>query len=280
MVKVLEEYWYQNITMDKYDKHLAFLQAAFPEIGAEKCQAVFLDQAKRDVRKALFYLLQPSSSEEALLEKLRDSTAKSEHLDCCNQLLHWYCPNPSYKKVVGNLSKGKPLKIDTATLPRLKAFRRPPRRETLAVWFQIMDAENEELIVHFLKGLMPFGREVEPFWYKIDQFGKNKSLAVVRAALSLLAAMPTGIHKSIILFTHYCSQPSMRFYALSAMQQVTGIAPNLLRRMFDPIIEEYRRLAMTQGAQNDLWQEFRLVQNVLRNNGVVLSIPDINLGRF
>lgn len=266
--------------MNKYDKHLTFLQAALPHIEDEQCKIVFLNQAKRDVRKALFYLLQPTSSKENLLQTLGDTTLASQHKDCLHQLFHWYCPNTSYKQIVANLAKGKPIKIDRATLPRLKAFRRPPSKETLAKCFQLIDVNNEELMVQFLKGLLPFGREVEPFWYKVDQFGKNKSTVVARAALSLLAAMPTGIHKSILLFTAYCSQPAMRFYALSAMQQVTGIAPNLLRRMFDPIIEEYRRLAMMQGAQNDLWQEFRLVQNVLRNNGVVLSIPDINLGRF
>ena len=46
--------------MDKYDLQLEFLIQALPHQTKETCETVFLSVAKRDLRKALFYLLQPS----------------------------------------------------------------------------------------------------------------------------------------------------------------------------------------------------------------------------
>ncbi len=52
--------------MDKYDKHLQFLIEVFPDIEENTCRDIFLQVAKRDIRKALFYMLQPKIDEDEL----------------------------------------------------------------------------------------------------------------------------------------------------------------------------------------------------------------------
>ena len=69
----------------------------------------------------------------------------------------------------------------------------------------------------------------------------------------------------------------MRFPALAALQKVYGLSPQLLQAAFYPLIQEYRRLSMAEGAVNSLWQEYQLIRGVLRNNGVYLSLPEIDM---
>lgn len=266
--------------MDKYDKHLQFLIEALPEKGAEHCTDVFLNQAKRDVRKALFFLFKPEQEEDELLSLWESVTEKEDQLEILRQCLHSYCPNESYTKVVGALSKGKPFRIDTATLPKLKNFRRAPRKETLQQWFKLVQGVHKDVLVALLKGVQPFGRELEPLWATIDAHAYHPDKEVIKASLNLLARMPTGVQKSIMTFSRYLNHPEARFYALSAMNRTTGLSDKLLIGLFNPILTEYRKLASTKGAMNDMWEEFRLIQSILKNNGVRLSIPDISLGRF
>lgn len=268
--------------MDKYTQHLNFLITVLPEKGEATCQEVFLHTAKRDVRKALFFLFQPQESAEELLKKLSEipNNQPTTQIVELEKILHSFCPNASYTNIVGQLSKGKPLPIDTETLGKLKAFRRAPRKEFLQELFKICADAETEVLIYLLDGLLPFGREVEPFWNIVDNYAKKFDTKLARTALDLLAQMPTGVHKSISTFSKYCTDPKMRFHALSAMQQTMGLSPRLLATIFDPILSEYRRLCTTQGTMNDLWEEFRLIRNIAQNNGLRLSIPDINLGRF
>lgn len=268
--------------MDKYDKHLEFLIAAFPKIGEAVCKEIFLTTAKRDIRKALFFVFQPKENIDELVEKLSQTpnNQAQNQIDILNKIFHSFCPNNSYKEVVNQLSKGKPLKIDTETLGKLQIFRRAPRKELLQKIFSICYNSENEVIVYLLNGLQPFGRELEPLWNIIDNYAKHTDIQIVKSALNLLAQIPTGVHKSILVFSKHCSDPQMRFHALSAMQQTTGLSAKLLINLFDPIIAEYRRLSMTQGNHNDLWEEYRLIRNIAQNNGLRLSIPDINLERF
>ena len=266
--------------MDKYDKHLQFLIAALPDIEAERCREVFLKVAKRDVRKALFFLLQPKEELAVLIGDFALSKEVEQQKKLLNQIFHCYCPNPSYTKIVKQLAKGKPFRIDTATLPKLKQFRRVPSKEVLQQLFGLLHSAEAAVIIDCLKGLKPFGREVERFWTTIDAYANAPNIELAKAALQLLSEMPTGLSKSIMTIAKHCANPSMRFYALSALQRTTNLPSNLLINLLSPIIDEYRRLANTEGAMNDLWEEFRLIQSILKNNGVVLSIPDISLGRF
>ncbi|MBL4649936.1 MAG: hypothetical protein JKY03_09400, partial [Aureispira sp.] len=103
---------------------------------------------------------------------------------------------------------------------------------------------------------------------------------IAKAALVLLAEMPTGIQKSILTIGGHLKNSKMRFHALIAMQNATKLPPLLLTNLLNPIITEYRQLINRQGRMNDLWEEYRLIQVILKNNGVSLSIPDIGLGRF
>lgn len=268
--------------MDKYDQHLEFLIQALPHQTKETCQNVFLSVAKRDVRKALFHLLQPDIEEEELLAFLRHNSSEipAQQMEWVDRLMHWYCPNTSYKTIVKQATKGIPILIDSPTLLRLKAFRRPPRKEMFKLWFQLMDNRSDDVVLHFLKCLRSFDRELEPFWGYIDGYARSYNVDIVKAALVLLAQMPTGIQKSVITIGNYLKNPKMRFHALVAMQNATKLSTPLLSNLFNPIIAEYRQLIDRQGRMNDLWEEYRIIQVILKNNGVRLSIPDIGLGRF
>lgn len=268
--------------MEKYDLHLQFLVQAFPMLEEQVCHSVFLDTAKRDIRKALFFLFQPQEELEQLLSKF--SALKSNQVEeqqaILQKILHCYCPNDSYTQVVAQVERGIPIQIDSETLPKLKNFRRAPRKEILQQIFRLMATSPKEIVVQLLEGLRPFGRELEPLWARVDAYANYKEKEIAVAALNLLAQMPLGVQKSIATFAKYCRDLEMCFHALSAMQTVTSLAPSLLIGIFNPIITEYRRLTISQGKMNDLWEEFRLIQQIARNNGFVLSIPDISLGRF
>lgn len=268
--------------MDKYEQHLQFLFKVFPNQNRDLCHEVFLNTAKRDLCKALFYLLQPQSSLEELLDQLEASNSSQVDLqiELLDSIVHWYCPNPSFRKIVGQAAKGLPIKIDSASIDRLKKFRRLPRKEMLQRWFQLVANSQETVLLQFLKRLIGYGHALEPCWATIDWYAQSKHQEISKAALNLLATMPNGIQKSIGTLTQHLRHPKMRFYALSAMQQSRAIPPQLLKSLLDPIFREYRTLMNQQGQINDLWQEFRLAQNIAQNNGLVWSIPDISLGRF
>jgi hypothetical protein len=268
--------------MDKYDQQLEFLIQALPHQTKETCQTVFLSVAKRDLRKALFYLLQPDTELEEVLAFLRHNTSDipAQQMEWVDRLMHWYCPNTSYKKIVKQAAKGIPVLLDGTTISRLKTFRRPPRKEMFQQWFQLMDNRSDVVVLYFIKCLRSFDRELEPFWGYIDGYARSSNLDIAKAALVLLAQMPTGIQKSVITIGGYLKSPQMRFHALIAMQNATRLSTPLLSNLLNPIITEYRQLVNRQGRMNDLWEEYRLIQVILKNNGVSLSIPDIGLGRF
>jgi hypothetical protein len=268
--------------MDKYDQQLEFLVQALPHQTKETCQTVFLSVAKRDLRKALFYLLQPEMELEKVLAFLRHNPSEvpAQQIEWIDRLMHWHCPNSSYKKIVQQATKGRPLLLENTTISRLKTFRRPPRKEMFQQWFQLMDNRSDPVVLHFLQCLRSFDRELEPFWAYIDAYARSFNLEVAKAALVLLAQMPTGIQKSVITIGGHLKNPKMCFHALIAMQNATELSPPLLSTMLHPIITEYKQLINKQGRMNDLWEEYRLIQVILKNNGVRLSIPDIGLGRF
>lgn len=268
--------------MDKYDQQLEFLIQALPHQTKETCQSIFLSVAKRDLRKALFFLLQPDIEEAELLAFLRHNSSDipAQQMEWIDRLMHWYCPNTTYKKIVKQAAKGIPVLMDNSTVSRLKAFRRPPRKEMFKQWFQLMDNRSDEVLLYFIKCLRSFDRELEPFWGYIDAYARSSNIDIAKAALVLLAQMPTGIQKSIITIGNYLNNPKMRFHALIAMQNATQLSTPLLSNLFNPIIAEYRQLINRQGRKNDLWEEYRIIQVILKNNGVRLSIPDIGLGRF
>jgi hypothetical protein len=252
----------------------------FPDIEKTTCRETFLQVAKRDIRKALFFMIQPQITEDELLKNFALSKNKEEQVYLLKQILDWYCPNKTYTKIVNQLAKGIPFTIDTATLPKLKMFRRAPRIERLKQLLELVATSDLVVAESLLILLQPFGRELEPMWSRIDAYANYNNFNLAKAAITLLSKMPTGIHKSMMTFSNHCANPKMCFHVLSSMQNAKNLPSKVLVNMFSPIIAEYKRLATNQGAMNDLWQEFRLVQQILKNNGVVLSIPDIRLGPF
>ncbi len=265
--------------MDKYDKHLQFLQQALP-FSSQHCSDVFKLEAKRDVRKALFFMLQPSRNTDELLTDLIQSKNPTTQIESLHLLFHHYCPNSSYSAIVAKLSKGTPIKIDTISLEKLKLFRRAPRKEILARFFDAVSGADTTVVVELLRCLRPFGRELSPMWSRIDAYANSQNIAVVKAALQLLSTLPQGVQKSIMTFARYATHPELAMISLNEMQSVYDMSGQLLVRLFNPLIDAYRQLIPAQGKGNDWSQEFNLLVRVLRNNGVVLNLPDIQWGRY
>jgi len=266
------------MSKDKLEKQLHFLQLVFPKRKKE-CVTVFREN-KRNIRKTLYCLLQPQASEEELLAEWDETTSTEEKKEIIDQLLHHYCPNVSYTIIVNNLKKGEPLKLGTQTTKKLTQFRRAPRKEQVKKWLDLVKGETPAVIVHLLDGMRPFGRNIKSFWSSIDGFAYHTDEEVIKSALRLLAEIPDGVQKSIMTFARYCRQEKTRLYALNAMQQVYDLPASVLTTVLQPIVKEYRRLAIADGPMNDLWQEFKIIRSIYRNNGIRLTIPEIDLGRF
>lgn len=269
--------------MDKYETHLEFVKQAFPQETAAHCTHVFIDITKKDIRKAIFHLVKPQADVvelEANFCATSSFTSDVEQLQILEQLLHHYCPNTGYSEVVGQAQKGLPFKLDTATLGKLKKFRRAPRISNLKSWLDAVDLSDTSVLVALLQGLRPFGRELQPLWARIDAYANADLPEVVRAALELLACMPTGIRQSLYTFGKYCRGGTHRFFALYQMQRANNLPTGQLRNILSPVIKEYQQLLAVKGSPNLLSEEFRLVQSIARQNGLTLSSPSIRLNRF
>ncbi len=264
--------------MDKLERHLEFLKLLFPD-REEDCQLIF-KQKKRNLRKALPLLLQPQESAAELLEAYSKGQTDAQRLDILGRWLHCYCPNASYNKILKAARKGKPLKLESATLQKLKIEKNNPRKEDLEQIFFLFKNQNPSLIVALLKGLKPFGRPLLPFWSFIDNYARHSDKEIVKAALELLVHIPQGIPKSIMTLAVCLQDDSLRITVLSALQNVQNLPSNMIVPILQPLVEEYRRLLRTEGTMNNLWPEFRLIKVIYNNNGISLSLPTIGLGRI
>lgn len=265
--------------MDKYDKHLQFLQLALP-FSEQLCADVFVEKSKRDIRKALFLLLHPEATVEQLLQDLGKKNNALDQIECLRLVLHCYCPNASYSAVLNKASKGDPLKLDTVSLKKLKQFRRVPRKEILQRLFNCLNGADTTVVLFFLRGIRPFGRALAPFLDTIIAYANDSDIPVIKAALQLLSKIPQGVQNSMVTFARYSMHPQLSMTALSEMQSVYDLPGQLLIQLFSPLIDAYRQCIPAQGTMNDRWPEFRLLRQVLYNNGVVLNLPEIQLGKF
>jgi hypothetical protein len=265
--------------MDKYDKHLQFLQLALP-FSEQLCTDIFVKKSKRDVRKALFFLLQPEASIEQILQDLKQKDNVHDQIECLQLILHCYCPNASYSAVLRKASKGLPIKLDTVSLKKLKQFRRAPRKEVFQHIFNCLNGADATVILFLLCGIRPFGRELVPFLDTINAYANGSDTSVIKAALQVLSQIPQGIQNSIVTFARYSTHPELSMTALKEMQSVYDLPGQLLIQLFSPLIDAYRQRIPAQGTMNDWWPEFRLLRQVLYNNGVVLNLPEIQLGKF
>ncbi len=257
---------------DPYELQLDFIQQALPDHSSEECRRVFYAVAKRDIRKAVYYLLQPKETPEVSLSNLT-ATPNSVHL---MRVLQQYCPNKAYQTVVHQAAKGQPLALEKRLWERLKQFKRAPRPKVLQqIWAAIQD--EEDLVLLYLQELPYFDHELSHLWEEIDQCLGDSNEEIVKIALELITKMPQGIERSLYRITHLLRQPEWQFKALQTLQHSHNLPAATVRRLVQPILDTYRNQL---NKRNNLWPEFRLIQSIARNNKVHLTLPDLDLGRF
>ncbi|MCP4438796.1 MAG: hypothetical protein GY810_07615 [Aureispira sp.] len=263
--------------MDKYDRHLEFLTVV-TDFDEEQCKTVFMED-KRDVRKALWHLLQPSTTKEDLMEQYFSLNSDEEKSEVLEELLHCYCPNARFNSIATQVKKGKLYKLDTVTAKKLGLFRRPPNKEELAKLLSSINAQFPKTILTLLKGLQSFGRELPVHLFTIQGLSESENIEIAKAALDLIGYIPNGPEKAIMALWTHLSNPALRFHALKAMQHAYQLSPEFLSKIFQPLVAEYERLCRSEGPINDLWEEVRMMRTIMRNNGGDLWIPTINIGR-
>lgn len=258
--------------MNPYELQLDFITQALPQYSPETCRHVFYETAKKDIRKAIYYLLQPTSTIEESLTAL-EKVPSLKHLD---EVLHQYCPNKSYQQVVHSATKGQPFVLENRLLERLQRFKRAPRKAVLQQIWKIVERE-EDLLLDYLQGLQYYSHELSNIWSEIDQCLLHKQEELVKASLELLIRMPQGVERSLTGITYLLRQPKWQFKALKALQHARNLPALTVRRLIQPILDAYRQLPTKQ---NNLWPEFKIIQSIARNNHVHLTLPDLDLGRF
>lgn len=258
--------------MDPYELQLKFITEALPQQEPEHCHHIFYDVAKRDIRKAIYYLLQPSRTLEESLEIL-ENTPTVDHLE---EVLSQYCPNKAYQQLVHQAAKDQPFKIEKRLLERLQQFKRAPRKAILQQIWKVV-AEEDNLLLAYLKGLQYYSHELLHLWSSIDRCLLHKQEDIVKMALELLVQMPQGVERSLPRITYLLRQPTWQFKALKALQQAHNLPPLTVRQLIQPILDAYRKFP---NKRNNLWPEFRIIQSIARNNQVHLTLPDLDLERF
>lgn len=258
--------------MDTYALQVEFITQALPQHSPATCQQVFYEVAKKDIRKAIYYLLQPQQDAEASLQQL-EQTPSLEHLE--EVLLH-YCPNKAYQHLVHQAAKGQPFELEKRLLERLKNFKRAPRKAVLEQIWKLVEQEDA-LLLAYLEGLKYYSHELSTIWPSINQCLLHKQEAIVKMALELLAQMPQGVERSLPNITALLQQPQWQFKALKALQQARNLPSSTVQSLVQPILNSYRKLPHKK---NNLWPEFRIIQSIASNNQVHLTLPDIDLGTF
>lgn len=258
--------------MDTYALQLEFITQALPQHSPATCQQVFYEVAKKDIRKAIFYLLQPSNEPAHSLQQL-ETTPSLEHLE---EVLLQYCPNKAYQTIVHQAVKGQPFELEKRLLERLQTFKRAPRKTVLLQIWKAVQGEDT-LLLAYLEGLKYFSHELSQIWAEINHCLLHKQEDIVKMALELLARMPQGVERSLPYITTLLRQPQWQFKALKALQQARNLPSSTVQSLVSPILSRYRK---ESNKKNNLWPEFRLIQSIASNNQVHLTLPDIDLGIF
>lgn len=265
--------------MDKYDKHLDFL-IEVTGLEASYCTEVFKLKCKRDIRKALLYLLGSGVDKGLVLNKLEVEKSVTAQLQLVEAFFQAYAPNPPFKRIARAASKRQTtIRLDTETAEKLLKFRRAPTKAEIERLLIACAQYEPKVRARMLKGLRSFGRELKPFEEWVRLAARDQSIEVATQAYHLLAEIPGGVLSALGILMQACKDEHRRFHALSALQKAQNIPAAILKASFAPLIQEYRRLAMQAGTHNALWEELQLIKAILRNNGVPLAIPNLDIER-
>lgn len=252
----------------KLERHLAYLQAA----GLAEAEATTqcFAQYHRDIRPAVLALLRPAQtpSADALVEQYAQSQSLAEKQALLPAFFGHFCPNPAYLAWLARAEKpGQDPSLDTETLDKLRRYRvLPSVQQVQALW----DASpaDEGLWVTLFQGLLPFaGQMPERFRPDLEaHITQAEGMDLLRAGLALLAGFSGHFQAHFEFWAGQFQLPARRLPVLMAMQKAQGLSVPRLFALFEPVWQEYERLLM-QGQGLSLWEEMRLMQQVLQKNG-------------
>jgi hypothetical protein len=248
-----------------HEQNLKFIKAVVDR-DAAICEEVFIAH-KYDIRLALFDLLKPEGQNKENLLQVYASAEGSERLALLDLIFQHFCPNPLFKAILLKLKRGHTPKLDQRTASRLEEFRRGPNKKEVNLLFDVLNPEDIEVGAALLDKLRSFGREIEHQLDYIMMMGEAEDPDLVKNALMLIPHIPGGIEKALALYWRYLGDEKMRFHALNALQAARGLNPDLLFKMFEPILADYERLCRTEGEMNDLWPEVNMIKSILSKNG-------------
>lgn len=267
------------LSPEEYEQQLAWVQAALPECDAKQARHVFYEVARRNICKAVHYLLEPARPLEDLQKEWetlpRDAT--NQRRTCLEDMLKHYCPNADYLTAIrrSNLPE-----IPSNVLDRLHRYKRAPRKAQLEQWWAGIDADDPPLALYLLEELRYFSHALTPIWATVDQYAHHSDRKVVRAALELLVHIPNGVERSLNTFQQLLSQPKRQLHALQALQHARCLTDTTTKRLISPIVSAYKDLERLEGSPNNLSAEYALARNIAANNGIMLTMTSIHLNKY
>lgn len=267
------------LSPQEYEQQLEWVQAALPEQDAEHCRHVFYEVAKRNICKTMHLLLEPETPLKDLEQEWQalPRDAHAQRLTCLKAMLGHHFPNARYKAA---LQQDNLPEIPTKVLDRLRRYKRAPRKSQLDAWWAGIDADQEALLRFLLEELRYFSHGLTTSWATIDQYARHHNGDIARAALELLVHIPEGVERSLSTFRLLLGQPERQLHALQALQHARGLPDTTTKRLISPIVQAYKDLERQEGSPNNLSAEYALARNIASNNGISLTLTNINLGKY
>ncbi len=267
------------LSPQEYEQQLEWVQAALPAIDPEHCRHVFYEVARRNICKAMHCLLEPETPLEALQQEWAalPRSATAQRRQCLEGMLQHHFPNARYHAA---LRQPNLPDIPPKVLDRLKGYKRAPRKALLEQWFSSIDPDETELLQFLLNELRYFRHALSPFWATVDGYARHHDGAVARAALELIVHIPSGVKRSMDTFRLLLGQPERQLHALQALQHARGLPDTTTKRLISPIVKAYKDLEREKGSPNNLSAEYALARNIASNNGISLTLTNINLNKY
>lgn len=262
--------------MEKLDKHRAVFMELFPALDQSILRQLFDERAKKDIKKAIWYALQPKEDITSLVYALAHevNTNKAEKL--LKKIMHLYCPNQSFNTLLKKINKDTTHKLDTITLKKLGVFRRVPKK---AIISEILDAAEAQsfILCSTLEAFKLFPLEMEEQWWRLDQYVQHSDIEVSKKAMELISMMPQGLSRSVFTFSKILSREDRAIHTLSCLNNLRHIQSNVLLNILMPYIQLCKQEFSLKGKNHPFAKEFELIRSILRNNGVILNIVEMNM---
>lgn len=262
--------------MEKLDTHRAVFLELFPDLDQIVLRQLFDEKAKKDIKKAIWYALQPKEDVTSLIYALAHEVNSSIAEDILNKIMQMYCPNHSFNTLLKKINKETTNKLDTITLKKLGLFRRVPRKAVISEMLDAAEA-NRSILIKTLEAFKLFPLEMEVEWWRLDQYIQHSDLEVSKKAMELISLMPQGLSKSVFTFSKVLRREDRAIHTLSCLNNIRHIQSNVLLNILMPYIQLCKQEFLLKGKNHPFAKEFSLIRSILRNNGVILNLVEMNM---